>query len=80
MEWNPVNGLDSFGWYVAPRRLAYSCLVVWLLNQRYSRATFKMSSVDHNRHLAYNGSSAHLTGRDQLPSFTWVVTCSATCL
>jgi len=41
MEWNPVNGLDSFGWYVAPRRLAYSCLVVCLLNQRYIRATFK---------------------------------------
>jgi hypothetical protein len=80
MEWNPVNGLDSFGWYVAPRRLAYWCLIVWLLNQRYSRATFKMSTVDRNRHLAYNRSSAHLNGTDQLPSGTWMVTCSPTYL
>jgi hypothetical protein len=80
MEWNPLNGLDSFGWYVAPRRLAYWCLVVWLLSQRYSRATLKMSSVDYNRHLTYNGSMAHLTVRNRLPSGKWVLTCSPACL
>jgi len=81
MDWNPVNGLDSFGWYVAPHRLAYWCRVVWLLNQRYSRATLKMSSANYNRHLAYSGSIANLTVSDRASFwYVGVGTCSTACL
>jgi hypothetical protein len=56
MERNPVNGLHSFGWYLAPRCLQESCLVDRLLNQALFAYYFQRFVVHPNWRFTFSES------------------------